>query len=36
MDFLKYEPRSTFNALKQISISMINENSYDQINIFIK
>ena len=36
MDFLAYIDRSTYNSIKTLTYSMIDEKSYDNVDIYVK
>ena len=36
MDFVAYIPRSTYNSIKTIIVSMVDDNSYDNIGIYVR
>ena len=36
MDFVAYIPRSTYNSIKTLAYSMISEDSYDNIGVYVK
>jgi len=36
MDFVAYIPRSTYNSIKTLGLSMISDEYYDNIGIYVK
>ena len=36
MDFIAYIPRSTYNSIKSLTYSMISDDSYDNLGIYVK